>query len=84
MANETENRAAQCLNLRYKQMFYKDVSAPPTEDEKEIARVYGSWDTTACWCSRTQDGRGPDEGPVTKEACSRKGRSCYKDLADVE
>lgn len=84
MANETEKKAPPCLNLRFKQMFYKDVSAPPTENEKEMARVYGTWDATAYWCQCTQGGRGPDEQPVNREACSRKGRGCYKDLESIE
>jgi hypothetical protein len=69
-----------CLKLRYKQMFYKDVSAAPSENDKEIARVYGSWDTTAYWCDCTQGGRGPDDQPVNREACSRAGRPCHVGL----
>jgi hypothetical protein len=84
MENKTEKQAPPCLNLRYKQMFYKDVSAPPTEVELEMKRVYGAWDATAYWCSCTQDGRGPDDQAVNKESCSRKGRACYKDLSSLE
>ena len=82
MANEAAPKFPPCLELRYKQMFYKDVSAPPTEHEKEMARVYGTSDCTAYWCQCTQDSRGPDAGPVNKEACS-KARTCYKGLENL-
>ena len=80
MANEETKRA--CLNLRCKQMFYKDVTAPPTEHEQAVWAAFGKWDTTAYWCQCTQDSRGPDAGPVNKEACS-KTRECYKGLEDL-
>ena len=71
-----------CLNLRCKQMFYKDVAAPPSEHEKAVAAAFGAWDTTAYWCQCTQDSRGPDAGPVGKDACS-KARRCYQGLGDL-
>lgn len=71
-----------CLNLRYKQMLYKDVSAPPTEQERKMAELYGTWDSTACWCESTQGSRGPDDKPVNRKECAR-GRSCFKGLSDL-
>ena len=72
-----------CLELRCKQMFYKDVSAPPSEHEQAVAAAFGKWDTTAYWCQCTQDSRGPDANAVNKDACSRAGRSCYKGLENL-
>ena len=77
MANE-ETRP--CLELRCKQMFYKDVLAGPTEHERAVAEAFGKWDTTAYWCGCTQESRGADGQAVNREACSRSGRSCYKGL----
>ena len=81
MANEPAAKRP-CLNLRSKEMFYKDVSAPPTEHERAMAEAFGAWDNRAYWCHCTQVGRGPDDQPVNKEACS-KARSCYKGLEDI-
>jgi hypothetical protein len=72
-----------CLLLRHKKMFYADVNQPPTEDEKEIERLFGTYDATVCWCELTQTGRGPDEQPVNKPDCSNPGRRCYKGLKDL-
>lgn len=71
-----------CLYLRYKQMLYKDVTAPPTEHETEMAELYGSWDTKSYWCDCTQGSRGPDDGAVSAKGCVR-GRTCFKGLEDV-
>jgi len=69
-----------CLELRCKQMFYKD--AAPTEHDRAVAAAFGKCDTTAYWCQCTQDSRGPDAGPVNQEACSR-ARTCYKGLENL-
>jgi len=80
MANE---ETKPCLELRCKQMFYKDVTAPPTEQEQAVRAAFGTWDTTAYWCGCTQDSRGPDAKAVNKDACSKGGRSCYRGLENL-
>jgi len=75
-----DDRRPPCLELRCKEMFYKDISATPTEHERAMSAAFGKWDTRSYWCGCTQDSRGPDQKPVNQEACSRAGRPCYKAL----
>ena len=79
MANEQERRPP-CLDLRFKQMFYRDLNEPLSEYEARQRELYGPSDTNAYWCQRTQTGRGPDEQPVNRAACSCADRKCYKSL----
>jgi len=75
------NEAGDCLNLRFKQMLYKSSTAP-TEHDRKMAELYGTWDATAYWCECTQGSRGPDDQPVGRKACA-KGRTCFKGLDDI-
>jgi hypothetical protein len=72
-----------CLYLRHKKMLYDDPRRPPTEEEREVERLFGTCDTTMCWCELTQTGRGPDDQPANRTACSRVERSCYKGLRNL-
>ena len=72
-----------CLELRCKQMFYKDTGAPPTPHEIAVKEAFGAWDTTVFWCQCTQDSRGPDAQAVNRQACSKAGRACYKSLENL-
>jgi hypothetical protein len=69
-----------CLNLRCKQMYY-EVDEP--EDGATGEPRSGSCDTAAYWCLRTQTGRGPDEKPVGREACTHGGRTCFEGVAQL-
>jgi hypothetical protein len=80
MANDPKKP---CLELRCKQMFYKDTSQPPSEHERAVQAAFGSWDTTSYWCQCTQDSRGPDQKSVNRDACSQAGRSCYRGLESL-
>jgi len=82
MANE-EEAPAPCLNLRSKDMFYKDPASANPEQEAVVARLYGTVDTKAYWCQCTQAGRGPDDQPVNKGECSKTGRKCYLGLHNL-
>lgn len=66
-----------CIHLRSKQMFYETATTRDAEHDAEIARRYGSWDTTSFWCQVTQTGRGPDEAVVGRRECCAKNRSCF-------
>jgi hypothetical protein len=80
MSNEAK---PSCLNLRCKEMFYKDVSAPPTEHDLVVEKLYGKWDTRTYWCQCTQGQRGPDDQPVNRAECSRLDRPCFKGIGDL-
>jgi hypothetical protein len=69
-----------CLNLRTKDMFYKDPASHDPEHEALIERLYGRVENKAFWCHCTQAGRGPDDQPVNRAECSRSDRKCYKGL----
>jgi hypothetical protein len=80
MANEAERP---CLNLRCKEMFYKDVHAAPTERELEERKLYGHWDNRSYWCHCTQTPVGPDNRIVDWKSCSQADRSCFTGLKDL-
>ena len=40
-----DDRKPPCLELRCKEMFYKDISQAPTEHERAMAAAFGKWDT---------------------------------------
>ena len=80
MANEAERP---CLNLRCKEMYYKDINAPPTEQELEARKLYGRWDNRAYWCHTTQTGVGPDDKLVGSKECSCAERKCYLGLKNL-
>ncbi len=82
MPEKTETKAP-CLHLRCKEMFYKDVAAPPSEHDVRVEAMYGKVDARAWWCQCTQAGRGPDSQPVNMPECSRRDRACYKGLEDL-
>ena len=73
-----------CLELRCKQMFYKDPDAKPTKHDAVVKKLFGSVDTTAYWCQCTQTGRGPDDQPANKTDCSKAGRKCYLGLDQLK
>jgi len=76
----TNDAKPPCLNLRSKDMFYKDPASQDPEHEALIERLYGRVENKAFWCQCTQGGRGPDDQPVSKAECSRGDRKCYKGL----
>lgn len=75
--------AKPCLELRSKEMYYKDVNAPPPPEELERRKLYGFSDGRIFWCNCTQTGFGPDDKPVALGECSRKDRPCYKGLENI-
>ena len=78
-----EATAAPCLKLLSKELFYKDMSDPGLEEVREVEKRFGTCDTAMYWCDCTQTGRGPDDQPANKQACSRAGRGCYVGLSDL-
>ena len=82
MASEAEAKPP-CLNLRCKEIFYKDVEAPPTEHDLRVEQLYGKFDTRSYWCQGTQTGRGPDGQPVDRPGCSLRTRPCYKGIENL-
>ena len=56
MSSEVDSKKdlAVCLNLRCKEMFYKDDDPEAEQHQADVERVYGACDTTAYWCQCTQ------------------------------
>jgi hypothetical protein len=73
----TPDPKSACLNLRSKQMYYKDHDADEEEHRREVERLFGPCDTTAWWCECTQTGRGPDGEPCNSGACAPSSRKCF-------
>lgn len=78
MANERP-----CLHLRCKEMYYKDVHAPPTPEELEARKLYGHWDNRAYWCHLTQTPRGPDDQAAGWKECACAERKCFSGLQNL-
>lgn len=72
-----------CFELRCKEMYYKDVNAPPSPEELERRKLYGYADGRIFWCNCTQTGFGPDDKSVGLSECARKDRPCYKGLEQM-
>lgn len=70
-----QQKVTMCLNLRSKEMFYKDPGDP--DQAKETERLYATCDTAMYWCDQTQTGRGPDDQPANREGCSCSTRTCF-------
>jgi hypothetical protein len=83
MADPKTHAAPACLKLRCKQMFYKDLQAPPTEHDRQVERLFGTSDMRVWWCECTQNDRGPDRKPVNLRECSAPDRTCYESLEDL-
>ena len=83
MPKKTARKVEPCVNLCSKEMFYKDPADPPDPHQKEVERLGGTCDTSTYWCQCTQGGRGPDDQPVDRDACSKRKRSCYKGFRDL-
>ena len=58
-----------CEHLRHKLMFV-------AHEHEQIGMVDDSSDTRVFWCSKTQEGLGPDDEPVSPTEC-HSGRACY-------
>ena len=69
-----------CLNLRCKEMFYKDPAAALAVPDGDVEEPFNGFEATAYWCQGTQTGRGPDSEPVNKRACSNAVRRCFVGL----
>ena len=80
MAKNAKTHVIPCTDLCSKEMFYKDPSDLPSEQDAVAERLYGACDTKVYWCLGTQTGRGPDDQPVNREACTKTDRPCYKGL----
>lgn len=66
MSNESDPRfLLPCRYLRSKEMYYDDDSQ---DDDAMASGLY--------WCTKTQEGFGPDGQPAAKKDCCA-GRSCY-------
>ncbi len=61
-----------CRYLRSKGMFVSGSMTPNVEE-------HGMGDGN-CWCNKTQNVLGPDDGFVNRQACI-DGRTCYTALA---
>ncbi len=72
-----------CFNLRSKEMLYGEKTDEAIAHDKEVERLFGACDTAAYWCQCTQTGRGPDDQPVNRPACSLLGRKCYEGIGDL-
>ena len=82
MSSEVDSKKdlAVCLNLRCKEMFYKDDDPEAEQHQADVERVYGACDTTAYWCQCTQTGRGPDGKPVMRVVCNDASRKCFETI----
>jgi hypothetical protein len=59
-----------CAHIRYKLMYSE-------KNHAVRGKVDDSSDTRVFFCSKTFDGLGPDDKPVSPGAC-RPGRSCFR------
>jgi hypothetical protein len=85
---ERSRPAVFCLNLRSKEMFYKDPAQGGVMPGMTLAAPDGDesghgFDGTAYWCQCTQTGRGPDDQIVGKTHCSDPGRTCHVSIANL-
>jgi len=59
-----------CIHLRSKGMYITGRMDP--HEDAEIGDGY-------CWCNRTQNVLGPDDGLVDRPQC-QAGRECYQEV----
>ncbi|MEX2120403.1 MAG: hypothetical protein WD847_12475 [Pirellulales bacterium] len=68
--NDPSATEAACRYLRSKGMYVTGTMDP--------ARDTGEMGDGNCWCNKTQNVLGPDDGLVDRKLCSASSRTCYQ------